>query len=458
MVLALQPVLIRHISLEGGNMKQSTILLVISDKQVQTQLSDHLAAEGYLMIEMVSGGGVADVLRSQPVDMLISDAELMIEKQPILAWLQHAHYNLPSLLISPTGSVRQAIAALKMGASDYFSTPLELDQIMTSVKQYMPQYCHNSDVVAVDSMTQSLLNLVSRVAATDVAVMIHGPSGVGKEVIAKQIHLSSPKSEGPFVAINCAAIPENMLEATLFGYEKGAFTGAYQSMPGKFEQAEGGTLLLDEISEMDLGLQAKLLRVLQEKEVERLGGRKTISLDVRIVATTNRRLQDEVSAGRFREDLYYRLNVFPLSVKPLAERANDIIPLAEFFLRKYYQAGGLLPYFSQCAKKSLECYSWPGNVRELENVIQRALILCLGDQITAESLQFEESLVASTVSESEQSCLSDGLQSTEAQMIVDVLKTKNITRKEAAEQLGISQRTLRYKLAKMRDCGVAIPG
>jgi len=253
-----------------------------------------------------------------------------------------------------------------------------------------------------------------------------------------------------------------MLEATLFGYEKGAFTGAYHACPGKFEQAQGGTLLLDEISEMDLGLQAKILRVLQEREVERLGGRKMIDLDVRVLATSNRRMTDEVSAGRFREDLFYRLNVFPLHLPPLRERRADIIPLANrLCAHSTARSGRPTPLFSPAAQDRLLMHSWPGNVRELDNVVQRALIFQVGELIEAHDIQFEASMrnedqVAHVRADTRESLNSD-LRTHEQTLILETLQAEHGSRKRAAEKLGISQRTLRYKLAQMRVAGIAIP-
>jgi two-component system response regulator FlrC len=251
-----------------------------------------------------------------------------------------------------------------------------------------------------------------------------------------------------------------MLEAMLFGYEKGAFTGAYQSAPGKFEQAQGGTLLLDEISEMSLALQAKLLRVLQERELERLGGRKLIELDVRVLATTNRRLREEVSAGRFREDLYYRLNVFPLTLPPLRERPRDILPLARHLLQKSLRPGQSLPDFSNEAKEHLLGHRWPGNIRELDNLMQRALILHDQGQIQARDLSFEENtepMAQERKAPAAAGRLPEDLRSVEEQMILDALEEGRGSRKRVAEKLGISERTLRYKIARMREAGVAIP-
>src|SRR4051794_12923329 len=234
-----------------------------------------------------------------------------------------------------------------------------------------------------------LIELARRVAASDCTVLIVGESGTGKEVLARFIHRCSPRSRKPFIAVNCAAIPETMLEAMLFGYERGAFTGAQATHPGKFEQAQGGTLLLDEVTEMPLGLQAKLLRVLQEREVERLGARTAIALDVRVLATTNRRLREEVSAGRFREDLYYRLNVFPLAIAPLSMRRDDVLPLAMQLLGARCKPGTRIPALSADAAHLLLTYNWPGNVRELDNLLQRALILVNGPVIEPEHIQFE---------------------------------------------------------------------
>jgi len=253
-----------------------------------------------------------------------------------------------------------------------------------------------------------------------------------------------------------------MLEATLFGYEKGAFTGAIQACPGKFEQAQGGTILLDEITEMDLGLQAKILRVLQEREVERLGGRKTIKLDVRVIATSNRNLKESVKQGDFREDLYYRLNVFPLTWLPLAQRPDDIIPLAQHMVASYCQkTGEQVAEFTAAARSKLNAYSWPGNVRELDNVIQRALILQSNQVIDANNLMIEN-FETSSVNEVDniiapEDKLGSELKLQENQIILDTLQACHGSRKEVAERLGISPRTLRYKIAKMRDSGIKIP-
>lgn len=321
-------------------------------------------------------------------------------------------------------------------------------------------------LIAEDKRTRKLVALSQRVAASDVTVMIGGESGTGKEVLARFIHEQSERAEGPFVAINCAAIPENMLEAVLFGYEKGAFTGAYKPFPGKFEQAQGGTLLLDEISEMELGLQAKLLRVLQEREVERLGGAAAIPLDIRVIASSNRVMRDEVSNGRFRQDLYYRINVFPLNIPALRDRPEDIIPLAQQLACRH-EKSNLTPSFTHEAEQYLLSHSWPGNVRELENVIQRALILKTGNCIEVSDICLDEevNLPAAITRECNGNVDSDmntgrllekDLKQKERELIIAALEAANGSRKDVANRLGISPRTLRYKLARLRDAGMEV--
>jgi two-component system response regulator FlrC len=326
--------------------------------------------------------------------------------------------------------------------------------------------------VVVAEKSRALYELARRVAATDCTVMIAGESGTGKEVLARYIHARSPRAQRAFVAVNCAAIPENMLEALLFGYERGSFTGAATAHAGKFEQAQGGTLLLDEITEMPQSLQAKLLRVLQEREVERIGGRGPIALDVRVIATTNRNLRAEVAAGRFREDLFYRLCVFPLGIAALRDRRDDVLPLAMQLLAARCRPGGVIPALSADAAHLLLTYSWPGNVRELDNLLQRALILTTGPVIDPEHIRFESitdvslpmpmpsspgAAASAMAGPGEPSAaLRGSLRDTERDLILDVLE-KGASRREAADRLGISPRTLRYKLARLRAGGTNVP-
>lgn len=324
------------------------------------------------------------------------------------------------------------------------------------------------DLVACAQSSRDLVELARRVATSDCTVLIAGESGTGKEVLSRFIHAQSPRRNGPFIAVNCAAIPENMLEAMLFGYERGAFTGAHATHAGKFEQAQGGTLLLDEITEMPLGLQAKLLRVIQEREVERLGGRTTVALDVRILATTNRNLRTEVATGRFREDLFYRLNVFPLCVSPLRERRDDILPLAMRLLTQRCRPGERIPALSADAAHVLLTYPWPGNVRELDNLVQRALILVNGPIIEIEHIHFEvfdsprmiqkpARPVSADAQIEDQPDLAGSIESVERELILQALRAGKGSRQAAAERLGISPRTLRYKLARLRNSGIEVP-
>jgi two-component system, response regulator FlrC len=315
--------------------------------------------------------------------------------------------------------------------------------------------------VVVDAASRALYALATRVASTDCTVLINGESGTGKEVLARFIHDKSPRAKRPFIAINCAAIPENMLEAMLFGYERGAFTGATSSHAGKFEQAQGGTLLLDEITEMPLSLQAKLLRVLQEREVERLGARTMVSLDVRVIATTNRDLRAEVKAGNFREDLYYRLCVFPMTISALRDRRDDVLPLAMRLLEMRTGPGRRIPALSADAAQLLLSYGWPGNIRELDNLLQRALIIAGGPVIDAQHIRFESLReaqpirVVAPVTELDAE-LRGTLRAAEKQILLTALRTAT-SRREVAERLGISPRTLRYKLAQLRSAGVDVP-
>ncbi len=446
-------------------MSLATVLIVEDDPSLREALCDTLELAGYPVKVACEGGDALEILRQEAVGMVVSDVQMRpMDGHTLLRQIKSNHPELPVLLMTAYGSIEQAVAAMHDGAVDYLVKPFEAEVLVSKVAGHIKP-ANEAPIdgpVVEDLRSREVLELARRVARSDATVLLNGDSGTGKEVFARYIHQCSTRNEGPFIAINCAAIPENMLEAMLFGYEKGAFTGAYQSAPGKFEQAQGGTLLLDEISEMSLALQAKLLRVLQERELERLGGRKLIALDVRVLATTNRKLREEVSAGRFREDLYYRLNVFPLTLPPLRERQRDILPLARHLLQKALPSGQALPELSTEAKQRLLSHDWPGNIRELDNLMQRALILYENGQIREQDLCFEEPSEASTAQERKPQStggrLPEDLRSVEEQMILDALEEVNGSRKRVAEKLGISERTLRYKIARMREAGMAIPG
>ncbi|MES9924256.1 MAG: sigma-54 dependent transcriptional regulator [Candidatus Thiodiazotropha endolucinida] len=446
-------------------MSLATVLIVEDDPALREALSDTLELAGYPICVAEEGGAAINLLQQRSVGMVVSDVQMHpMDGHTLLRKIRERYPDLPVLLMTAYGTIEKAVMAMHDGAVDYLTKPFEAEVLVSKVASHIRTVVGPvlDGPVAEDLRSREVLDLALRVAGSDATVLLHGESGTGKEVYARYIHQHSTRIEGPFVAINCAAIPENMLEAVLFGYEKGAFTGAYQATAGKFEQAQGGTLLLDEISEMSLALQAKLLRVLQEKELERLGGRKLIELDVRVLATTNRKLREEVSAGRFREDLFYRLNVFPLSLPPLRERQRDILPLALHLLQQNLRTGQTLPKLSDEAKQRLLAHPWPGNVRELDNLMQRALILDSDGVIDVDELSFESEGAESTPVQASQRShpgrLPEDLRSVEEQMILDALEEGRGSRKAVASRLGISERTLRYKIARMRDAGVTIPG
>jgi len=342
----------------------------------------------------------------------------------------------PVIVVTGYANVEDAVKAMKLGAVDYLTKPFSFETLKSLVLRLIPD---EEDIIAESKEMRRILQVAKEIAKTDITVLLTGESGVGKEVIAKYIHKHSNRANYPFVAINCAAITETLLEAELFGYEKGAFTGATERKPGKFELADKGTLLLDEISEMAYKLQAKLLRVIQEKEVDRVGGTKPIPIDVRIIATTNRDLWDEVKKGNFREDLFYRINVFPIRIPPLRERTEDIIPLAEFFIKRLSNKMSKNLYLSERIKKYLINKTWTGNIRELENFIYRMAVLNKNGEINPpedDEIIFEEVKITKT----------GKLKDAEKDMIVDALRKTEGNRTKAAKMLGISVRTLRNKI------------
>lgn len=438
--------------------KTLPVLLVEDDRDLLEALCATLQLAGHEVVGTADGPAALVALARQPMGLVISDVQMKpMDGHALLAAIKARHPALPVVLMTAFGEVEQAVAAMRAGASDYLLKPFEPDALLSQVRRHLApaDAVRSPDIIACDPRSVELFELAQRVAKSAVTVMLSGESGCGKEVLARFIHRHSGRDAGPFVAINCAAIPEHLLEATLFGYEKGAFTGAAQSQPGKFEQAQGGTLLLDEISEMPLALQAKLLRVLQEREVERVGGRKAIALDVRVLAASNRDMQAAVARGLFREDLYYRLNVFPLFIPPLRERAQDIAPLAQYILTALagrFDRHGL--EFSESALQRLQQHPWPGNVRELENVIQRAAIVAPGRIIEAQHLALAVAAGVSVAApERRAETPAMDIKSLERAHILETLAAVNGSRKQAVRQLGISERKLRYKLQQYRLTG-----
>jgi two-component system response regulator FlrC len=436
----------------------SHVLIVEDDPVLREALAETMTIAGHTYITAQDGKEALVLLDIHNPAVVLTDIRMdKLDGNQLLEEIQKKRPDLPVILMTAYGSVEDAVIAIRHGAVDYLQKPFSAQVLTDKINQYIKIEANDDshDPIAQDPKSQALLSMALKVSQSDVGVMISGESGTGKEVLAHFIHDHSPRKKQPFIAINCAAIPEQMLEATLFGYEKGSFTGAYKSTAGKFEQAQGGTLLLDEVSEMSLSLQAKLLRVLQEKEVERIGSNKMISLDVRILATTNRQLKDEVKAGRFREDLFYRLNIFPLQWHPLRERKNDIIPLANYLIRKHCQhKQPVVPVISPTAQKLMLAYPWPGNARELDNVVQRALVLQNHGIIEAEHLQL--SLTSTMAPETTAAASSKNLQIHEFELIEKTLLEHEGNRQQVAALLGVSERTLRYKLAKMREEGYVV--
>lgn len=450
------------------------ILVVEDDPSLREAIADTLELADRAVVAVDGGESALKALEKTAFSIVVSDVRMMpMDGITLLKNIRQRLPYLPVVLMTAYAEVEKAVNAMRLGACDFLLKPFEPETLLKIIQRYeLSESDSENGVVAADAKTQEMFALAKKVAETDATVLLTGESGTGKEVVARFIHQNSRRNKGPFVAINCAAIPESLLEATLFGYEKGAFTGAYNAQAGKFEQAQNGTLLLDEVTEMPLPLQAKFLRVLQEREIERVGGKKTIALDIRVIATSNRDMAQSVKNGAFREDLYYRLNVFPVEIPSLKDRPEDIVPLARHFLVAHgarFQKNNL--HFSAESEELLKRYPWPGNVRELENAVQRAIILSAGTEIAPaalhlakspkpdESAESTESAKASDSAESQESpksAESDSAKTVkdlEREHILKVLKEVGGSRKLAVEKLGIAERTLRYKLQQYRDEG-----
>ncbi|MBS1189606.1 MAG: Helix-turn-helix, Fis-type [Rhodocyclaceae bacterium] len=440
------------------------ILVVEDDPSLREAICDTLELAGRPLVAVEGGPQALEAMDRQPFSIVVSDVRMVpMDGIALLKEIRVRHPHLPVVLMTAYAEVDKAVDAMRSGACDFLLKPFDPQALLAIIEKYeLPETGETAGVVAIDQASRNLFTVAARVAQTDATVLLTGESGVGKEVVARFIHQRSARRDGPFVAINCAAIPDSLLEATLFGYEKGAFTGAQQAQAGKFEQAQDGTLLLDEVTEMPMGLQAKLLRVLQEREVERVGGKKPVSLNIRIIATSNRDMAEAVAKGSFREDLYYRLNVFPVAIPALRQRPDDIVPLARHFIAEH---GGRLGRagvsLSAAADRALIAHAWPGNVRELENVVQRALILAPGDTIEPEHLNLAPrplsfGMAATPVHETVLQMSDkkvDNMKDLERDHILRTLAEVGGSRKQAIERLGISERTLRYKLQQYRDEG-----
>ena len=439
---------------------QATILVIEDDPTFRSLLVAILEDEGYGIVEEEDGKQALLALRRRSFDLVLSDLRLPgMEGLDLFRSAKAEGIAPPFILLTAFGTVEEAVSALKEGVTDFLTKPLkDPDALRTLVRRTLENRRREltltvlkerelaglppEEVLFAGAAMAEARRLIGNVADTPASVLISGESGTGKELAARMIHLASQRRDAVFVAINCAAIPENLMESELFGHEKGAFTGATQARPGKFELAAGGTLFLDEIGELPLALQAKLLRVLQERTFERLGGRREIRADVRIVAATNRDLEAEIRERRFREDLYYRLNVFPIHLPPLRERRDGLPILTEYLvLRAAQQIGRAVSLVEPEVHAAFADYDWPGNIRELQNVIERAVILSSG-RITLSDLP---ELIRRPVKQP--SVTTDGsLQDREREAILEVLAQCDGNRRLAAERLGISKRTLQYRL------------
>src|SRR5216684_3794698 len=444
----------------------ATILIVEDEAKMRRLLELNLADDGFQTLSAGDAETGLKLLQNGPVDLVLTDLKLPgMNGLDFLAAVKRFQAALPVVVMTAFGTVETAVEAMKGGASDYVLKPFSLDEMRMvvhkeldvrrlraenrSLREALQQRYQHPNLIARSVKMQEVLATVERVAPTNSTVLLGGESGVGKDLVARAIHEKSRRASGPFIKINSAAIPENLLESELFGYEKGAFTGAAASKPGKFELADKGTLFLDEIGDVPAPIQVKLLRVLQEREFERLGGTKTLKVDIRLIAATNRDLRAALEQGTFREDLYYRLNVVPIDIPPLREHKEDIPDLANHFLERFArenekEISGITP----AAVKTLMDYHWPGNVRQLENTIERAV--ALANKLVLDTGDFHLETGTSKIGNAS-GFLPEGmtLEQWEDEMIREALRRANGNKSQAARLLGLSRNALRYRLTKI---------
>ncbi len=450
------------------------ILVVDDEEQMRDLLAKVLERKGYQVSVCGDGTEALALLEREPADLVITDVRMPgLNGMEALRAIKELNPEIVVLIMTAFGSIDQAVQAVKEGAYDYINKPFKIDEILLTIekaleerhlrhevstlRQELRTRYHFENLVGKSRAMQEVFGLIEQVAGSRSTVMVYGKSGTGKELVAKAIHYNSPRSSKAFVAVNCAAIPAELLESELFGHERGAFTGAIATKVGKFELATGGTLFLDEIGHMRLDLQAKILRALQEREIERVGGTRTIKIDVRVLAATNRDLKKAIEEGTFREDLYYRLNVVPITLPPLRQRREDIPLLVEHFIAKYNREfTRKVKGFSAGATAALYQYDWPGNVRELENVIERAVALAQSETISLRELPLEISILGGDVIEDIQKAglsLREARSHFERQYILNILDRVQWNQTEAARVLGLHRNTLAWKLQRLRIDG-----
>jgi DNA-binding NtrC family response regulator len=454
----------------SGELKR--ILVADGDQELVKKLAGYLNRAGYEIKVCTSGAAVLEILEDDPdFDLVVTAMNLPeADGMEILRRVKSLSQSIPVVVLTSQGSVKRAVEAMQAGAADFLLKPVTVElmeelasRMLSTGKGKAISSGAGRPIVTSDPRMRNLLDMARAVADSRATVLVSGESGTGKELFARYLHENSSRRGAPFVAVNCASLPEGLLESELFGHEKGAFTGAINRKLGKFEMAEGGTILLDEISEMAVSLQAKLLRVLQENEIDRVGGKRPVPVDVRVVATTNRDMAEHIKSGDFREDLYYRLNVIPLKIPPLRERPEDILLLAQYFLEVYATENNRPNLkLSEETKRLLATQAWPGNVRELQNTMERAVLLSSDGVITPQALLFEDSMVApvaavgaggggATAGSADTLGLPPTLKEAERLMIDRALTHTDGNRTHAAKILGISVRTLRNKLNEYKE-------
>jgi two-component system response regulator HydG len=449
----------------------ATLLIADDDPGLRESLERTLTREGFRVILASDGRGALERLQGGGIDLVVTDLKMPgLTGIEVLRAAKAIAPDVDVILLTAFGTVEEAVKAMKDGAYDFLTKPFRREQLLKliskalerrdlieqnrALKKQLEDLRAKGQVIGSSPAFRRMMTLVEQVADSSATVLIQGESGAGKELVASTIHRSSPRSRGPFVAVNCAALPETLLESELFGYEKGAFTGAAGRKEGRFELADGGTLFLDEVSDLSLVTQPKILRVLQEGEFERLGGTHTIQIDVRIVAATNQDLAEMVRERRFREDLYYRLNVITIRVPPLRERHEDIRVLAQHFLRVYAAKNGReLEGFTGEAIERLEAYAWPGNVRELENLIERSVVLARKDRIEAEDLPDEIVGVKRPPRDAILELIGTPLAEIEQRLLDETLRITGGNKTQAAKLLGIDPRTVSRKLERQEESG-----
>ena len=449
--------------------KENTILVVDDDQAHRTMLRTLLSGWGYKIVEADDGLVAIEKVHEQAFDMILMDIRMLkVSGLEALDGIKTYNPAIPVIIMTAYSSVETAVEALKKGAYDYLTKPLDFDELRLAMERAMDHsqlkeenrllretlgsHFDRQNIIGRSTAMVKLLETVAQVAPSEATVLITGDSGTGKELIAGAIHFNSPRKDGPFVKVNCAAITETLLESELFGHEKGAFTGAHRLKEGRFRQADGGSLFLDEVSEMSLGMQVKLLRALQEREITRVGGEEVIKVDVRIIAATNKDLIQEIESERFREDLYYRLNVVTLNVPLLRERKEDIPLLAQHFLNTFAEKNRKqIKGFTPQAMDQLLKYDWPGNVRELMNAVERAVVLSRSEYLDEQDLPLaiKDALSAEEKSPSRDAVPADlPLEDVEKATILKTLESTNGNKSEAARRLGITRKTLHKKLKK----------